>query len=65
MEHEGATAAPPGGRPPTDFQRLSRRHDAALVRAWARSCGIEVSPTGGLPRYVYDLYEKHAREAGA
>jgi hypothetical protein len=38
------------------FREVARTHDAATVRAWARSAGIEVSPTGGLPRFVYELY---------
>lgn len=62
MEQEGDQAEASYRRSTTDFQRLARRHDAALVRSWARAHGIEVSPTGGLPRYVYDLYEQRARD---
>ncbi|MEI5673238.1 MULTISPECIES: Lsr2 family DNA-binding protein [unclassified Nocardioides] len=51
----GARPHPDSG--PTPYQRLSRRHDAATVRTWARSRGMELAPTGGLPRYVYALYE--------
>ena len=29
---------------------------AREVRAWARDHGIRVARTGGLPRFVYDLY---------
>lgn len=27
------------------------------IRAWARDNGIQVARTGGLPRFVYDLYQ--------
>ena len=53
---ESATPDPRGG-PRSSFRRSVEQHDAAAVRRWAWSCGMQVSRTGGLPRYVYELYE--------
>jgi hypothetical protein len=46
-----------GSVPGPGFRRLSTAHPASDVRAWALHRGIEVSRTGGLPRFVYELYE--------
>jgi hypothetical protein len=40
----------------TSFQTLATTYDAAVVRAWAIEQQIEVSHTGGLPKFVYELY---------
>lgn len=48
--------------PATTFQSLATTYDASVVRAWAIERRIEVSRTGGLPRFVYELY---AAEVGA
>jgi hypothetical protein len=40
----------------TSFQTLATTYDAAAVRAWAIEQQIEVSHTGGLPKFVYELY---------
>jgi hypothetical protein len=51
------SAAQESDPPRTLFRRHADRYDAAAVRSWALSQGIEVSRTGGLPRFVYDLFE--------
>lgn len=45
------------------FADLKRTHPAAEVRAWALSRDIPVAPSGGLPRFVYELYASHASRA--
>jgi hypothetical protein len=44
------------------FAALRADLDGAQVRAWAIARGLAVSRTGGLPRFVYELYatEKQA-----
>ncbi|SDD94275.1 hypothetical protein SAMN05421872_112175 [Nocardioides lianchengensis] len=48
------------GQPPTDapatFRSLASTCTASEVRAWALAHDMAVARTGGLPRYVYDLY---------
>lgn len=43
-------------RGPTPFQEASRSLDARTVRTWALRNDIAVSTTGGIPRFVYELY---------
>lgn len=43
-------------RPEAAFRGLTAAYPAAAVRAWALLRGLEVSHTGGLPRFVYELY---------
>lgn len=47
------------------FRQLARAHDAPAVRAWAFARGIELARTGGLPRWVYDLYEQDAQTSAS
>lgn len=52
-----APARPPEARDSrAGFVDLVRSCDTRAVRRWAREQGIEVAPTGGLPRFVYEAY---------
>lgn len=41
----------------TSYDAVRAGRDSSVVRAWALARGIEVSTTGGLPRFVYELYD--------
>lgn len=43
---------------PTPYDEARAGTETRLVRSWALQQGIEVAPTGGLPRFVYELYRK-------
>jgi hypothetical protein len=53
-------SAPTADVPPepdaVPFAELVRACDTGAVRAWARAEGLQVSRTGGLPRFVYEDY---------
>lgn len=51
--------------PGRTYADVKQRCDTAVVRRWARRRGLEVSTTGGLPRFVYEIYlrELHALPA--
>lgn len=38
------------------FREAAASCSTRAVRTWALAHGIEVAPTGGLPRFVYELY---------
>lgn len=42
------------------FADLRRRYPTARVRAWAIQNDLPVARTGGLPRFVYELYAGRA-----
>jgi hypothetical protein len=41
---------------PSAYGRARAARRACDVRAWARANGLDVAPTGGLPRFVYEMY---------
>lgn len=47
------------------FRQVAVLCDTATVRRWALARGIEVSPRGGLPRFVYEDYLREQAEAAA
>lgn len=51
-EEEGPETAP------SAYRRAVGSLDHRTVRHWALSNGIEVSRTGGIPRFVFDLYRE-------
>lgn len=46
----------PEVRPRVPGRGADPRPPVSEIRAWARDHGIPVARTGGLPRFVYDLY---------
>jgi hypothetical protein len=48
---------------PAPFRDLARSCSAKELRTWAIRRGIDIAPTGGLPRYLYEMYaaERHTR----
>lgn len=54
-----------GRRDRTPFQRLSSAYPAPVVRRWAHAHGIAVERTGGLPRWLYEMYARDAGESSA
>lgn len=51
--------------PPRPVVPPKRRHEAAVVRAWALGHGYEIGQRGRIPAHVIDEYERARAQAGA